>query len=111
MLGKFEKLIRNLSRGRLTMAAIPPVCNFGEPASDFELPATDGRRYRLALAISGMFALYLGAVFRGPHLPRLLMHTAPRVEVGLPSHPSRRPTGVGLGRVGGLGTDDPSQAA
>jgi peroxiredoxin len=48
VLGKFEKLIRNLSRGRLTMAAIPPVCNFGEPASDFELPATDGRRYRLA---------------------------------------------------------------
>lgn len=30
------------------MAAIPPVCNFGEPAPDFELPATDGRRYRLA---------------------------------------------------------------
>ena len=30
------------------MAAVPPVCNFGEPAPDFELPATDGRRYRLA---------------------------------------------------------------
>jgi peroxiredoxin len=30
------------------MAAAPPVCNFGEPAPDFELPATDGRRYRLA---------------------------------------------------------------
>jgi peroxiredoxin len=29
------------------MAAIPPVCNFGEAAPDFELPATDGRRYRL----------------------------------------------------------------
>jgi peroxiredoxin len=29
------------------MAAIPPVCNFGEPAPDFELEATDGRRYRL----------------------------------------------------------------
>ena len=30
------------------MAAIPPVCNFGEPAPDFELPATDGGHYRLA---------------------------------------------------------------
>jgi peroxiredoxin len=48
VLGKLEKLIHNLSRGRLTMAAIPPVCNFGEPAHEFELPATDGRRYRLA---------------------------------------------------------------
>ena len=39
---------------------------------DFE---TTSRRV-VALAISGVFALYLGAVFRGPHLPRLLMHTA-----------------------------------
>ena len=29
------------------MAAVPPVCNFGEKAHAFELPATDGRRYRL----------------------------------------------------------------
>lgn len=28
------------------MAAIPPVCDFGAPAPDFDLPATDGRRYR-----------------------------------------------------------------
>jgi peroxiredoxin len=28
------------------MAATPPVCDFGAPAPDFELPATDGRRYR-----------------------------------------------------------------
>jgi peroxiredoxin len=27
------------------MAAIPPVCDFGAPAPNFELPATDGRRY------------------------------------------------------------------
>jgi peroxiredoxin len=25
-----------------------PICNFGESAHEFELPATDGRRYRLA---------------------------------------------------------------
>lgn len=30
------------------MAAIPPICRFGEKAHDFELPATDGRHYRLA---------------------------------------------------------------
>ena len=29
------------------MAATPPVCNFGEKAHPFELPATDGRIYRL----------------------------------------------------------------
>ena len=29
------------------MAAIPPVCDFGWKAPDFELPATDGRTYRL----------------------------------------------------------------
>jgi peroxiredoxin len=28
------------------MAATPPVCDFGAPAPDFELMATDGRRYR-----------------------------------------------------------------
>jgi peroxiredoxin len=28
------------------MAATPPVCDFGAPAPDFELVATDGRRYR-----------------------------------------------------------------
>jgi len=36
----------------------------------------------IALAISCGFALYLGAVFRGPHLPRLLMHTALVMAVG-----------------------------
>jgi len=28
------------------MAETPPVCDFGAPAPDFDLPATDGRRYR-----------------------------------------------------------------
>ncbi|WP_292110093.1 O-antigen ligase [Brevundimonas sp.] len=43
--------------------------------------ATTMRRV-IALAISCGFALYLGAVFRGPHLPRLLMHTTLALAVG-----------------------------
>jgi peroxiredoxin len=30
------------------MADQPPVCDFGWPAPDFELPGTDGRQYRLS---------------------------------------------------------------
>jgi peroxiredoxin len=41
-----------LRLGRLlkggTMAAVPPVCDFGQKAPDFELPGTDGRTHRLA---------------------------------------------------------------
>ncbi len=29
------------------MAAETPICNFGEPAHDFDLPGTDGRRHTL----------------------------------------------------------------
>ncbi|WP_411286490.1 O-antigen ligase family protein [Phenylobacterium sp.] len=36
----------------------------------------------IALTISGVFALYLGAVFRGAHLPRLLMQSALILAVG-----------------------------
>lgn len=36
----------------------------------------------IALAISCVFALYLGAVFRGPHLPRLLMYAALLMAIG-----------------------------
>ena len=30
------------------MAAIPPVCDFDQKAADFDLPGTDGRRWRLS---------------------------------------------------------------
>lgn len=48
MLGKLERLVRNLGQGTFRMAASPPICSFGTPAPDFTLPATDGRTYRLA---------------------------------------------------------------
>ena len=48
MLAKLKPLIQNLKRGKLTVAAIPPICDFGLEAPEFELPATDGRSYRLA---------------------------------------------------------------
>ena len=48
MLGKLQRLASNLAQGKFTMAATPPICNFGEKAHAFTLPATDGRSYRLA---------------------------------------------------------------
>jgi peroxiredoxin len=36
-----------ICRKEQTMAAETPICNFGEPARPFELPATDGKRYSL----------------------------------------------------------------
>jgi peroxiredoxin len=48
MLATLKRLARNLAQGKATMAAIPPVCNFGEQAHPFMLPATDGRTYSLA---------------------------------------------------------------
>lgn len=36
----------------------------------------------IAVAMTGAFALYLGAVFRGAHLPRLLMHSALIMALG-----------------------------
>ena len=41
-------IARNASQGRFTMATVPPVCDFGQKAPDFTLPATDGRTYSLA---------------------------------------------------------------
>lgn len=48
------------------MAAVPPVCNFGEKAHPFDLPATDGRRYRLT-DVAGPKGLVL--VFMCNHCP------------------------------------------
>jgi peroxiredoxin len=39
-------LIKLIKEG--TLATTPPVCNFGEKAHDFTLPATDGRTYSLS---------------------------------------------------------------
>jgi peroxiredoxin len=37
----------NLDSGAITMAPATPICDFGEPAKPFDLPATDGKRYTL----------------------------------------------------------------
>lgn len=44
-----HRLIRTLTKliKEGTLAATPPVCNFGEKAHPFTLPATDGRTYSL----------------------------------------------------------------
>lgn len=44
-------------------------------------PATTSRRV-IAMAITGAFAVYLGAAFRGAALPRLLTHSALLMAVG-----------------------------
>jgi peroxiredoxin len=45
-----HRLIRMLTKliKEGTLAATPPVCNFGEKAQPFTLPATDGRTYSLS---------------------------------------------------------------
>jgi peroxiredoxin len=43
------------------MAAIPPVCDFGRPAIDFDLPGTDGKRYRLrdVAGVNGVLVMFI----------------------------------------------------
>jgi peroxiredoxin len=43
------------------MAATPPICEFGLPAVDFDLPGTDGKRYRLAdvKGTSGLLVMFI----------------------------------------------------
>ena len=56
----------------ILVGAIVALC-FASKYWSIDYHTTDRRV--IALAISGVFALYLGAAFRGPHLPRLLMYT------------------------------------
>ncbi|SDI48727.1 thioredoxin family protein [Aliiruegeria lutimaris] len=51
------------------MAVAPPVCDFGWKAVDFDLPATDGKRYRLA-DVAGPNGLLL--MFICNHCPYVL---------------------------------------
>ena len=51
------------------MAARPPVCDFGLPAPDFDLPGTDGRRYRLR-DIAGPTGVLVMFIFN--HCPYVL---------------------------------------
>ena len=39
----------------------PPVCNFGQPAVDFDLPGVDGRRYTLANSMgeNGLLVMFI----------------------------------------------------
>jgi peroxiredoxin len=47
MLRKLKRVAKLVITGRAFMAATPPICNFGEKAKPFSLPATDGRTYSL----------------------------------------------------------------
>lgn len=40
------------------------------------------QRRVIAMALTGAFSIYLGAVFRGPHLPRVLMHAGLLMAAG-----------------------------
>lgn len=35
------------AQGKIMVALNPPICDFGQPAPDFDLPGTDGRRHTL----------------------------------------------------------------
>jgi len=39
----------------------PPVCNFGQPAADFDLPGVDGKRYTLANSVgeNGLLVMFI----------------------------------------------------
>jgi hypothetical protein len=39
----------------------PPVCNFGQPAKDFDLLGVDGKRYTLANSVgeSGLLVMFI----------------------------------------------------
>ncbi|MBU4041229.1 MAG: O-antigen ligase family protein, partial [Alphaproteobacteria bacterium] len=74
--------IDRLWRAWPAMIAIAAVVGLAFASRYWSIDFATTMRRVIALAISCAFALYLGAVFRGPHLPRLLMHTALVMAVG-----------------------------
>ncbi len=82
ILGLLLFRIDRLWRAWPAMIAIVAVVGLAFASRYWSLDFATTMRRVIALAISCGFALYLGAVFRGPHLPRLLMHTALVMAVG-----------------------------
>jgi O-antigen ligase len=74
--------IDRLWRAWPAMIAIAALIGLAFASRYWSIDFVTTMRRVIALAISSAFALYLGAVFRGPHLPRLLMHTALVMAVG-----------------------------
>jgi O-antigen ligase len=74
--------IDRLWRAWPAMIAIAAIVGLAFASRYWSIDFVTTMRRVIALAISCGFALYLGAVFRGPHLPRLLMHTALVMAVG-----------------------------
>ena len=74
--------IDRLWRAWPAMIAIAAIVGLAFASRYWSIDFATTMRRVIALAISGGFALYLGAVFRGPHLPRLLMHTALVMAIG-----------------------------
>ena len=74
--------IDRLWRAWPAMIAIAAIVGLAFASRYWSIDFATTMRRVIALAISCSFALYLGAVFRGPHLPRLLMHTALVMAVG-----------------------------
>lgn len=74
--------IDRLWRAWPAMLAMAAIVGLAFASRYWSIDFTTTMRRVIALGISCGFALYLGAVFRGPHLPRLLMHTALLMAVG-----------------------------
>ena len=74
--------IDRLWRAWPAMIAIAAIVGLAFASRYWSIDFVTTMRRVIALAISCGFALYLGAVFRGPHLPRLLMHTSLVMAVG-----------------------------
>ena len=82
ILGLLLFRIDRLWRAWPAMIAIAALVGLAFASRYWSIDFPTTMRRVIALAMSCGFALYLGAVFRGPHLPRLLMHTALVMAVG-----------------------------